>query len=881
MKCASIYVGLLFTTAVSFAATLNVPAEFETVSAAIEAAENGDTVLVARGEYSANINFGGKAITVASNYLLTSDPDDIGLTILSAGQGSVVRFDHEENEDSKLIGFTLTGGTGSPDLDRAAAGGGIHCLRASPTLAHLIITDCSARYGAGIFLQHSSAKVSDCIIKDNVAQRGGGAIYCSRETSRPRFTRVLTVNSYSNEIHDIVGLYQGVEATFINCTFIGAGAQGLLGIGIQFYLGCKVWLRNCVMVPIQAADIGLDRATDTLFVDYSCLAGGREGIDFSTRSGILIEGDGYLESEPLINLEGIGIYSPLWTNFPIEDSTRSPLIDSGDPEFPEDPDGSRADIGAIPFNQNIGRLQGVVLSFLSGEPIAGAMIQENLRVISTSDAEGAFQIPMHPAGEFQLLVRASGFNDSLLTGLNLARLDTLELEIRLLNPALRLNADEYSFHVTEGTIREFPLELQNRGCGSLEYSIKAEQASEFAFKVGDVMRSTDLNDYFEADRFFAPCFIDGDYFIPGLSPDQSEKLIFCLSSDFRRSFQFPQPPTSSRYGLKSIVALDSTFWSCFADTMVEFDGNGEAIQYIRIPHADNLQYLTWDSDRRLIWVGDYAPIIKAFDPEAREVVDSLLVSSYRIYGLGYYSDDPDGYQLYAKTLVNGGGNHYFKIRIDDSDTMFVAPDTSSSGFGGCVVPNFDHWGNTAILSYNRHFDETRALEAIKVSDRIRWLSLVPAEGVIDAGRSIGLTITIVANDLIPEFYPMQLVIDHNADGLRTVVPINLTVTPLSVSGSILQPSSISLSAFPNPFNSSTTISFSVGALREAPLRLAIYDISGRMVADLLDGSGVSRNAPTTGQHKVIWDASGVGAGVYFVKLLAGDQFALEKIVLTR
>src|SRR2546428_9154943 len=48
------------------AATINVPAGQPTIQAAINAASNGDTVLVAPGTYYENINFMGKAITVTS-----------------------------------------------------------------------------------------------------------------------------------------------------------------------------------------------------------------------------------------------------------------------------------------------------------------------------------------------------------------------------------------------------------------------------------------------------------------------------------------------------------------------------------------------------------------------------------------------------------------------------------------------------------------------------------------------------------------------------------------------------------------------------------------------------------------------------------------------
>src|SRR5215469_3743701 len=59
---------LLLGTAVTQAQqTINVPAGQPTIQAAINAANNGETVLVAPGTYLENVNFGGKAITVASS----------------------------------------------------------------------------------------------------------------------------------------------------------------------------------------------------------------------------------------------------------------------------------------------------------------------------------------------------------------------------------------------------------------------------------------------------------------------------------------------------------------------------------------------------------------------------------------------------------------------------------------------------------------------------------------------------------------------------------------------------------------------------------------------------------------------------------------------
>ena len=67
LLCLTPLVLLALTPHTAGAATINVPAGQPTIQAAINAASNGDTVLVAPGTYRENINFMGKAITVTSS----------------------------------------------------------------------------------------------------------------------------------------------------------------------------------------------------------------------------------------------------------------------------------------------------------------------------------------------------------------------------------------------------------------------------------------------------------------------------------------------------------------------------------------------------------------------------------------------------------------------------------------------------------------------------------------------------------------------------------------------------------------------------------------------------------------------------------------------
>ncbi|HBC46920.1 MAG TPA: hypothetical protein DEO84_01830 [candidate division Zixibacteria bacterium] len=84
--------------------------------------------------------------------------------------------------------------------------------------------------------------------------------------------------------------------------------------------------------------------------------------------------------------------------------------------------------------------------------------------------------------------------------------------------------------------------------------------------------------------------------------------------------------------------------------------------------------------------------------------------------------------------------------------------------------------------------------------------------------------------------------------------------------------------YPNPFNPSTKIAFAIP--QAGPVKLELFDLLGRKIATLLDGS------LEAGRHTIEWDGKSesgntVSSGIYFARLKAGDKSGLIRMTLLK
>jgi hypothetical protein len=130
---------------------------------------------------------------------------------------------------------------------------------------------------------------------------------------------------------------------------------------------------------------------------------------------------------------------------------------------------------------------------------------------------------------------------------------------------------------------------------------------------------------------------------------------------------------------------------------------------------------------------------------------------------------------------------------------------------------------------------------------------------------------ISGTPMMPAEYPQLSDIVPSAIGHHLTVYVDQQTSPIAPSASTPQ-AFLLMTAYPNPFNSSATFRYSLP--NASAVRLAIYDVQGRLVTELEQGQ---RDA---GEHRINWNAGAQASGIYFAVLDAdGQQTWLKTILL--
>ncbi len=196
----------------SAADTIHVPDDAPTIQQAIDMAFDGDVILVARGVYRETIDCLGKAIEIRS------EAGARATVIDGAQQGTVITCVSGEDAETIIDGFTITGGSGTPDQFGETEGGGMLIFDAGPTILNCVFTLNAVQQGGGaIRAVLGTLSIDHCDFVANHADEIGGAIEADGSS-----IQIISTTFRENTSFGSGGAVFGVQTQFevSDCSFI-------------------------------------------------------------------------------------------------------------------------------------------------------------------------------------------------------------------------------------------------------------------------------------------------------------------------------------------------------------------------------------------------------------------------------------------------------------------------------------------------------------------------------------------------------------------------------------------------------------------------------------------------------------------------------------
>ena len=238
---------------------------------------------------------------------------------------------------------------------------------------------------------------------------------------------------------------------------------------------------------------------------------------------------------------------------------------------------------------------------------------------------------------------------------------------------------------------------------------------------------------------------------------------------------------------------------------------------------------------------------------ASATVEFLRSGNYQMEGLAYRGESSDN--VIWTIAVRSAILDFWPRELN----LSVPPD--SSGEFGVIPFNPD----SDSLSYRWEVDGDSVGSDSTVTLRFAW------DG--QAGRITYAVSAIVMDGAEGDTVRWEVFVQD---------PNTTPPTPPSIEGGEIPATFGIVSISPNPFNNYTTIRFTVpfgsesAQSAKSAVRLTVHDLMGREVARLVD-----ERAQQAGPYAVTFNGSELPAGMYLVRLQAGERQQVAKIVLVR
>jgi len=871
---------------------IHVPDDYLTIQEGIDAATEGDTVLVAEGTYYENI------LWPETNGIKLIGEDRETTIIDGNYLSSVIRFEFESENSvidstTSISELTLQNG-----YEYERDGGGIYCSASDPQLINLNIKDNEAHYGAGLYIIDSNPIIQDCMIDSNFAHGSywvdgegfGGGIYC--EESTPVIINTIIKNNWVARAWSPgfgAGIYLrdcGEASVFQNLIIFNNGVDWGSGAGIFCHdnpsltfnnVTCYGNMENAFFLQgynhinvINSILWGGETQTfdfsgsinSTLTVAYSNVQGGLNGIEIDNCTIYWLEGN--LDLDPQ-------------------------YVDSGNEDFTLQPISPCIDAGTSFFVWEGDTLVNMTEDEYNGEaPDMGAFESDYDNIykwyVSTEGSDSNDGSEDSPFLTIQHGIDVATEGDTVLVAEGTYYESISYRDKNIVVGSMFLTTQDTSYIASTiieggqgGSVVRF-MSNQDSTCVLTGFTIKSVEGSfnrsgiyctnsSPTMKYLTVTENTNSGIYlWESNPIMKNLVVTGN-----TSPWRGGG-IWCHNSD----------PTMSNLTVTENTGFDGGGIACISSnpTMTNMtvsnniaDCEGGGIFFMNcIINMSNMTISgnsanTFYGGGIYIWGGSHT-------------MTNMTISgnSAEDYGSGGIHISGGSLTMTNMTITENTGYSYSSGVYFDGNSLTIINTVIANNIGSYGIRI---GSGTPTIEYSNFYNNGEG-NFWNVGDLIGINTMVNANGdscdmyfniqedplftnptnedftlqsnspCIDAGIDVGLPYLGSAPDMGAYEY----------EGTNSVEPIDPIPTDF-----VLKP------AYPNPFNPTTTISFDIP--HESHVILTVYDLMGRELETLVN------TIQPIGNHQITWDASNYSSGVYLVQLISEEYRSVQKLMLIK
>ncbi|NQU05174.1 MAG: T9SS type A sorting domain-containing protein, partial [Calditrichaeota bacterium] len=392
----------------------------------------------------------------------------------------------------------------------------------------------------------------------------------------------------------------------------------------------------------------------------------------------------------------------------------------------------------------------------------------------TTDEEGLYEFSNLPLGDYIFNFSAPDF---LPTEVEVSWDEggEVELNVELFHAECIPDNYEITLQLEPDMEREIRFDVTNEGNGPLTYTVERRLRGGADAEPWDIRLEENIEEPLEDDMLAGAVFLDDYFYISGGNNGHNPNKIYILNMDREVVDEFDQF-ADNRYGMRDLAYDGALIWGAIEGTFYGFttDGNlDKTFEFIPVNGFEG-RSCAWDSEDSLLWVTDLSTDIYGINTDG-ELVRTIENNDLRIRGLGYWPDDPDGYNLYV--FCRGPddiGITVYKLNLANGDYMEVIYlDIGESRPSSLQITNQLDVYSWVIVGLVQNPD---LLYVWQLATNYNWFSVAPNVGVIEADNSEEFTLTLNTDGLPPDnTFEGELVFIHDGIDGETVVSVILEV----------------------------------------------------------------------------------------------------------